>query len=457
MMLPAGFLAAIDGIPVVLEGESLVRRSRDNFWYSPVLRRQFADVVADAIVLPRSEEDVIAVARACFRFVVPITPRGGGTANYGQCMPIRGGIVLDLSSLERMLWVRRGAFRVQAGIRMGALEALLAPSGQELRMHPSTRDTATLGGFIAGGSGGVGSITWGMLRESGNILGARIVTLEAEPRALELRGSEIARVAHAYGTTGIITELEMPTAPAFDWVDGVVVFDDFLTAVRFGQAFAEQPAIIKKLCGVMAPSIAQAYLKPIREFVPEACSCAIVMVAEASWEPFERLAAEFGGRVTYRRSAAEVSAGGLVPAFFLCWNHTTMWALRADPRLTYLQSSFPAGKGLALVEQLAQHFGDEVRLHLEFMRTGPGFSFAGIQLVRFTTEARLEEIMAFHESVGVRQFNPHAYTIEEGGMKQVDEVQLQYKRLVDPKGLLNPGKMLAWSDPDWAAKSRGSD
>ena len=457
MMLPEGFLEAVAGVPIIVEGESLVRKSRDNFWYSPVLRRQFADVVAEAILLPRTEAEVIVVAQACFRFEVPITPRGGGTANYGQCMPIEGGIVLDLSSLDRVLWIRPGVFRVEAGIRMGVLEEALAPSGQELRMHPSTRDTATLGGFVAGGSGGVGSITWGMLRERGNILGARVVTLEESPRVLELRGSDIARVAHAYGTTGIITELEMPTAPAIDWVDGVVVFDDFLTAVRFGQAFAEQPAIVKKLGGVMAPSIAQAYLKPIREFVPEGSSCAIVMVAEASWEPFEKLAAEFGGTVTYRKSAAEVRAAGLVPAFFLCWNHTTMWALRADPRLTYLQSSFPAGRGLALVEQLAQHFGDEVRLHLEFMRSGAGFGFAGIQLVRFTTEARLAEIMAFHESIGVRQFNPHAFTIEEGGMKQVDDVQLQYKKQVDPKGLLNPGKMRAWSDPAWAATARGAN
>ena len=221
MTLAAGFLEAIEGIPRIVEGESLVRKSRDNFWYSPVLRRQFAAVVAEAIVLPRSEADVIVVAQACFRFDVPITPRGAGTANYGQCMPIHGGIVLDLSNLDRVLWVRPGVFRVEAGISMGVLEEALAPSGQELRMHPSTRDTATLGGFVAGGSGGVGSITWGMLRERGNILGARIVTLEESPRVLELRGSDIARVAHAYGTTGIITELEMPTAPAVDWVDGV--------------------------------------------------------------------------------------------------------------------------------------------------------------------------------------------------------------------------------------------
>ena len=47
MTLPAGFLEAVAGVPIIVEGESLVRKSRDNFWYSPVLRRQFADVDDD--------------------------------------------------------------------------------------------------------------------------------------------------------------------------------------------------------------------------------------------------------------------------------------------------------------------------------------------------------------------------------------------------------------------------
>ena len=98
-------------------------------------------------------------------------------------------------------------------------------------MHPSTYHTASVGGFIAGGSGGVGSIRWGGLRDTGNILRLRLVTMEAEPRTLEFTGSELARVSHAYGTNGIITELEMPLAPAYDWVDVFVATEDFAEGV----------------------------------------------------------------------------------------------------------------------------------------------------------------------------------------------------------------------------------
>ena len=84
-----------------------------------------------------------------------------------------------------------------------------------MRLHPSTKRTATIGGFVAGGSGGVGSVIYGGLREPGNILAARVVTVEETPRVLELRGDAAQKVNRAYGTTGIITALEMPLAPAW--------------------------------------------------------------------------------------------------------------------------------------------------------------------------------------------------------------------------------------------------
>ena len=74
----------------------------------------------------------------------------------------------------------------------------------------------------------------------------------------------------------------------------------------------------------------------------------------------------------------------------------------------------------------------------------------GLTLVKFTTEERLDKIVAIHEEMGAMNFNPHRYTLEEGGRQSVDERQLDFKREADTKGLLNPGKMIAWDDPDWS-------
>ena len=79
---------------------------------------------------------------------------------------------------------------------------------------------------------------------------ARVVTMEAEPRILELRGADIQKVNHAYGTNGVITELELPLAPAYRWAELLVALPDLETAARCADALAHEDAILKKLVSV---------------------------------------------------------------------------------------------------------------------------------------------------------------------------------------------------------------
>ena len=66
--------------------------------------------------------------------------------------------------------------------------------------------------------------------------------------------------------------------------------------------------------------------------------------------------------------------------------------------------------------------------------------------MRFTTRERQYEIMRDLEAEGCVVFDPHVYTIEDGGMKTIDQLQLDFKRQADPAGLMNPGKMRAWEE-----------
>jgi hypothetical protein len=88
-------------------------------------------------------------------------------------------------------------------------------------------------------------------------------------------------------------------------------------------------------------------------------------------------------------------------------------------------------------------------MHIEMGRFDGRIVFSGLPIVRYTTEARLEEIIALHEANGCLVFNPHRYTLEEGGMKKTDRNQFEFKKQADPKGILNPGKMIAWDDPNF--------
>ncbi len=426
---------------------ALVRqKSRDFFWYSPVLNEKLKDVRGDLVVCPASDDEVIRTLAYCHAHAIPVTPRGAGTGNYGQAMPLRGGVILDLCRLDKFIGLKDGVARVQAGLKLIDLEAESLKQGWELRFHPSTRRTATIGGFVAGGSGGVGSIQFGGLRNRGNVLGLRVITMEAEPRVLELTGDDVMPAVHAYGTNGIITELEMPLARAWPWHEGLLTFPDVARAAAFGNALGEADGIIKKLVTVFDWGAAQ-YFKPLLPHLPAGKAVVLCMIADGSREAFALLAAEHGGVPAFERpySPDGHSEGGEIPPLYeFTWNHTTLWALKSDRTITYLQCLFDGPDYLDKIARTIATFGDETPMHLEFTRLDGRVAAFGLQLVRFTSTERLYEIIRWLEASGVPVADPHTYILEDGGMKTVDHAQLAFKRRNDPKGLLNPGKMKAW-------------
>lgn len=428
-------------IEIITDTNQVIKLSLDYYHFSPILQSQLQDKKANLVVRPTTEAEVLRIAKTCVKFQAPLTIRGAGTGNYGQCIPLEGGVILETTKMNNIPWIKPGLACVEPGVKLAALDKKTREIGWELRMVPSTYRIATIGGFIGGGSSGIGSINYGQLRSRGNVSAVRVVTMEDEPRVIELRGDDVQKVNHAYGTNGIITQLEIPLAPVYPWAELIVSFDDFMTCAKFGQALGDADGIVKKLITVFAWPI-PSFFAGIKNSIPEGKHCAFLMVSEYSLPPFEDLVQEFHGKICYQKTAELASKGTPIAEF--TWNHTTLHARSVDSNLTYLQSGFPADKNLKLVEQMYDYFGDEVMMHLEFSRVNGQTSPVGLQIVRYSTEERLNEIINYHEKQGVMIFNPHTYILEDGGMKSVDVEQLEFKKKVDPYGLLNPGKMRAW-------------
>ena len=447
----AAFRARIGAIKVEDNAVLVKQKSRDFYWYSPVLKRELENVSADIVVSPKSEAEVRTVLAAAFALGIPVTPRGAGTGNYGQAMPLTGGVLLNLAEMNRIVAIAPGRVVAEPGALLIDIDTAAKASGQELRMFPSTRATASIGGFIAGGSGGVGSIAWGGLRDLGNVLRLRVLTMEAEPRALELTGDDLHKAVHAYGTNGVIVEVEMPLAASYDWVDVIVGFDRFDAAAAYGLALGEQDGILKKLVTIVAAPAPNSYFLRHREIIPAGVSVALVTLAPQSLDAFRAFTRRYkGASVLLDTSvAAPETLKGLPPNYECAWNHTTLRALRVDPAITYLQAFYPEPDAVGLVRRIHEHFGDELIGHLEVVRFNGKIALMGLPMVRFTTETRLDEIIGAHEAMGAAIFNPHRYTLEEGGMKQTDAIQLVFKQETDPRGLLNPGKMIAFEDPNF--------
>ncbi len=434
------------------------RLSQDFYWFSPVLRRQLAHLRADAVARPRSEDEIRAVVAGCAQHGVPITVRGSGTGNYGQCMPLYGGVILDLSAYNQLLWRRGGVARAQAGLRLMDMDKKTQPVaeggglGWELRCVPSTYRSATLGGLYGGGFGGVGSINHGPLASTGNVLGVRAMSVEPEPQVLELRGADALLLHHVYGTAGLVLELEVALAPAHPWLEAIVCFDRFDDAIGFGDTLAQAPGVVKKRVTLLAdpiPDLLQTAVPALAGAMPAGTHAVLVLVAEFSEGGLQDLVARWGGRVSLRKTAVEVKASNRTLVEYT-WNHTTLHALKVDKGLTYIQSSFQPGRHVQQVQHMRQLLGGadnghEVMTHVEFIRNRDGaMTCSGLQLVRYRDDERLNEVMQLHRDHGVGIANPHVYVVEDGKQGQVNPDVVVTKMRFDPAGLLNPGKLRGW-------------
>ena len=92
--------AELSQLDLVDQGSLLQQLSHDQFSFSPSLAARLQPCCADLVVRATSTEEVVQVAAACARHGVPLTPRGAGTGNYGQAVPLEGGVVLHGGGVE---------------------------------------------------------------------------------------------------------------------------------------------------------------------------------------------------------------------------------------------------------------------------------------------------------------------------------------------------------------------
>lgn len=438
----------VAGIDLVDAAGPVERKSRDFFWYSPILKRQLSEIVGDFVVTPTTTDQIRTILAVCHANSVPVTVRGAGTGNYGQAMPLRGGCILHTAALNRIISITDDRLTTQPGAIMGDLEAACRGNGRELRLFPSTVATATLGGFIAGGSSGVGAIRWGGLRNPANIKRLKLMTMEAKPREIELTKTDVFKAAHAYGVNGVITEIEIPIDPAINWAEAIIGLPTLGQAARFALDLGEVgDDILVRMISVFEAPIPDRFFLRHREYLTPDESAVAVLVNSDHRSKLEQFVTDAGATVRFNGQA---STRKLPPLHELGWNHTTLRAMKVDNSITYLQMMLPAGDPIVGLDAINARFGDEILMHLELTQIMERVTAVAMPLVKFTTEERLEEIVVILENeMGATVFNPHRVTLEEGGMKEPDQEQLAFKHQTDPDGLLNPGKMIAWEDPDW--------
>ena len=434
-------LAAVPGLRLLTQPEELERYSRDAYDYSPVLQKRLAHCRAELVVRPETVEAVVRVAAACRRHAVPLTLRGSGTGNYGQSVPLESGVVMLMTQLRavRSIDQATGVAVVESGCLLKDLNRELSGFGRQLRLMPSTWRSATIGGFIAGGSGGIGSVRWGFLRDPGHLLGLEVVTIDEDPRVLQLDASDAEALNHAYGTNGIITALRLATAISVDWQEVVVDCPDWRTAVDLARR-CSSAAIDLHLCTVLEAAVVE--MLPSWDLPRRSADRLLLLVAPDAVSTVQRLASDLGAELTHLGAEAARHGSGLRE---LSWNHTTLHLRQRDPEWTYLQMLLPQPE-MHCLDMLKRSWGDDLLWHLEGVRQQGVQRIAALPLVRWRGEEALEQLMQQCRDLGALIFNPHVLTVEGGGLGVVDADQVATKHRYDPAGLLNPGKLGGFSN-----------
>jgi glycolate oxidase len=171
-------------------------------------------------IWPTSTEQVAAVMRLASEHRLPVIPRGAGTGLSGMAVPVRAGIVMDLSRMDKILKVSaedRLAV-VQPGVVYADLDKALAPIGFFFPPDPGSGSVCTLGGNVATNAGGVKGAKYGTTRDY--VLGLEVVT--ADGRIMRtgastmkcVSGYDLTRLmVGSEGTLGIVTEITFKINP----------------------------------------------------------------------------------------------------------------------------------------------------------------------------------------------------------------------------------------------------
>ncbi len=439
------FAASLAPVEVISEPVLVKKRSRDFFWYSPLLNAQLRKCFGDLVAVPKATSEMRHCLQRAYEEDLPVTLRGGGTGNYGQAVPLQGGLIIETTAMNKILEIGEGYVRAEAGALMADVNAALMAQGWEMAMFPSTQDIATIGGFVAGGSAGIGSIANGALREKGNIIQLKALSMEADPQEHVFDAEEALQIHHAWGLNGVITEVTLRTVPHRDWIGCMATFDTYLDCYAAGYALASSSDIGRKLASTVEARIVE-YFPRLKGHIREGKHLLVSLVPTEDMEAFRKLIADQGGHLDLAMTDAERQAAKIPHVFEFAYNHTTLQVLKADRSATYQQIGVPDPADADAVAAVGAAFGDDVWQHHEFALLDGKIVAFDLPIIWFKDEARLREIDGIYQQHNHSVADAHTYHVEGGGLKNADYRHLAWKKRMDPKGLLNPGKSRAWEE-----------
>ncbi|MEY3380641.1 MAG: FAD-linked oxidase C-terminal domain-containing protein [Hylemonella sp.] len=415
-----------------------------------------------AVALPETEAQVQAILKTCHDLGVPVVARGAGTGLSGGAMPLADGLTLSLAKFNQILQIdpRSRTAVVQAGVRNLAISEAAAPYNLYYAPDPSSQIACTIGGNVAENSGGVHCLKYGLTVH--NVLKVRGFTVAGEPielgsDALDVPGYDLLSVyIGSEGMLAVTLEVTVRLVPKPRLARCIMAsFDDVRQA---GDAVA---AVIA--AGII-PAGLEMMDKPmtaaVEDFVHAGydLNAAAILLCESdgTQEEVEEeiarmsevLRAAGATAITVSRDEAErlrywsgrknaFPASGRMAPDYMCMDSTIPRKRLAD--ILHAIQEMEKKYGLSCLNVF--HAGDG-NLHplILFDANDPDqlhrCELFGADILE--TSVAMGGTVTGEHGVGVEKLNSMCVQFS----REENEQMLGVKRAFDPKGLLNPGKVI---------------
>ena len=414
------------------------------------------NTIPEAVVQPKTEAELAELVRWAYSQNIPLTPRGKASSGYGGVIPIKKGLVIDFYYLKNVLTIDAEAqtVTVEPGITWEQLDKRLKLENLTLRLYPTSYPSSSVGGWLAQGGAGIGSFEYGYFRE--NVVSAKVVLPTGDVR--EFSGADLELIADAEGITGFISQVTLRVQPleALDVVAIACPSPDKLQNFVDGLIVANLP--IWSLVFINPRMAEMKNRAPLMEHAGHPVEERVILPAAYILTLAFRTEDAAQVRATLpdllHLGEAEILSDRIAEHE---WHHRfkLMVVKRLGPSLVPSEVIVPL-KNLSTVLAEIEHKVDQpVVKEGVIIRDGPNGEPEVVILGFIPSDQRkfsynfvfglVLTIIKIAEKNGGRPYSTGLYFSKKAnevlGKARADKLR-QFKARVDPKGLLNPGKVI---------------
>ena len=414
----------------------------------------------EGVVSPLNTEEVAAILRLATKYNIPVTPRGGGSGYTGGSVPVHGGLVMALDRFNKILEMDPDNFLivVEPGVITKTIQDEADKHGLMYPPDPASTAFATIGGNIAENAGGIRAVKYGVTKNY--VMGLEVVLATGE---IIHTGSKCIKDVVGYnltelfvgseGTLGVITKAIiklMPKPEARRTATATFAsLEKAAEAVKAVYATGIRPATLEFLDRISVEAVEKAVHLG---FTPEEGALLLLEVdgsdaaLDAEMDRIE-IACKSCGTINFRRAKTDGEREELWKArralsFALC-EIATQWE---DDDISVPIARIP--QMIRKLDEIAQrhqlivanfgHYGDG-NIHIGMTTGKDGRPFPKEALREVTQGVSdLEGRIAAEHGIGCLKANKLHWNIDEPTLA----LMRRFKKLLDPQGILNPGKVM---------------